>query len=62
MRVVVTGSRDWTERATIARALGELGPGRHALYHGGARGADSMAAHFAEACGWSVVEVPAQWG
>ena len=49
MRLVVTGSRDWSDKALLYRVLDEI----HArysisvLFHGKARGADTMAEQWA---------------
>lgn len=47
MRILVTGSRDWTDEAVIAAAirdaLGSNAVERVTLVHGGARGADAIA-------------------
>jgi hypothetical protein len=47
-RLLITGSRDWTDRQVIrdalAEAWAELRPGEIVLVHGAARGADSIAA------------------
>jgi len=45
-RLVVTGSRDWTDRAVVEEALRRLPVGR--LAHGGARGLDTIAARIAK--------------
>lgn len=58
-RLVVTGSRDWTDRAVVEAALRRLPVGR--LAHGGARGLDTIAAEVATELGWEVVEYPADW-
>ncbi len=42
---IVTGSRDWTARATIERVLTDACPGL--IISGGARGADMMALEWA---------------
>ena len=49
-RLVVTGSRDWTDRAVVEAALRRLPVGR--LAHGGARGLDTIAAEVATELGW----------
>lgn len=65
MRVLVTGSRDWTSRCVIYRALGEtrgwVPHDQMVLIHGGARGADQIAAHYAEAMDWGIEKYPALW-
>jgi hypothetical protein len=63
MRVLVCGSRDWSDRDAIASALTGL-PGEHyeiEVIHGGARGADRIAAEEAEALGFSTRAFPADW-
>lgn len=60
MRILVTGSRGWRSRATIAAELAKLGSG-HTLAHGGARGADRLAGAVAAGLGWSVEVYPANW-
>src|SRR5215469_18772214 len=71
MRILVTGSRTWTDRTTIYRALvewmatDETGHPLHdqmILIHGGAIGADRIAGNFANAMGWGVEIHPAEWG
>lgn len=56
MRVLVTGSRDWTDLAAIAYALLDVTALVPDVYvtvvHGGARGADTLADEAAETCGW----------
>lgn len=65
-RLLVTGSRSWTDRAVIARALidvdAEWGVPRDAvLVHGGARGADLIAADVWAGFGMTVEAHPADW-
>jgi hypothetical protein len=64
-RILVTGSRDWDDPKVIYRALGEArGDTPHdrvVLVHGGARGADAMAARYAEAMDWGVEACEADW-
>lgn len=69
LRILVTGSRDWTDQDAIATALAEtaaklLPTDRYravTLVHGAARGADSIAAEVAEFLGWGVAPYPAAW-
>ena len=56
-RILITGSRDWSDRGAIEAELGEYPP-NWVLVHGGARGADSIAGDV----WWGPVEVhPADW-
>jgi hypothetical protein len=62
-RILVTGSRNWTDLHTIAEALQRVagpGPGT-TLVHGGAPGADTVAAHIAHSAGWTIEAFPADW-
>lgn len=73
MTVLVTGSRDWIDEPAISEVLVELDihrevpgcrciPGGPAvLVHGGAAGADRIAARFAKELGWKVIGYPADW-
>lgn len=67
MRVLVTGSRNWTDRKAIEDELDYLYydfPFRHlTVVHGGARGADTIAAEWAAARGSHVTAErhPAEW-
>lgn len=67
MNVAVVGSRDWTDRATIMRALNELvlavGVPKHELtiISGGARGVDSIAAEWARRARVRVIEHLPDW-
>lgn len=65
MRILVTGSRDWTHGLVIYRALEEArGDTPHdemVLVHGGAKGADEIAARYATDKDWGIEEHPAEW-
>jgi hypothetical protein len=50
VRVIVCGSRDWTDREQIANRLFDLPPGS-TIVHGAAKGADSIAHQEAEKLG-----------
>jgi hypothetical protein len=60
MRVLVTGSRDWTDWPTIMDAIEAL-PRWAVVVHGGARGADQTAGAFADAFGLAQEVFPADW-
>ena len=67
MRVLVTGSRNLTHlhRRQVREALLHVtgySYGPHVLVHGGARGADTIAAQCARELGWDIEEHPADWG
>lgn len=65
MRVLVTGSRTWTDHGRVKRALDNIShtyPGETiTLVHGGARGADRITAALAKRLGWQVEAHPAEW-
>ncbi|HXH35730.1 MAG TPA: SLOG family protein [Plantibacter sp.] len=61
-RVIVTGSRDFNDRDAIRRALEALTTHANVtIVHGGARGADHIAAEEADYIGYTVEEHPADW-
>lgn len=60
MKVLVCGSRTWSDDAVIRRALSDL-PRGSVVIHGGARGADLIAGTVARSLGLSVWEFPADW-
>ena len=64
MKVLVCGGRDFNDSMTLGSWLGGIHKqgGISLLIHGGARGADFMAAKFAEWAGIPVKEYPADWG
>lgn len=57
MRILVTGSREWTTELGIRLALVATGPG--VVVHGGAPGVDTLAAGVARSLGWPVEPHPA---
>lgn len=61
MRVIVTGSRHWTDGLTIAVELHRLPPGPVTILHGDARGADEIASRLAESMCMDVKEYAADW-
>lgn len=70
LRILVTGSRVWTDRAAVAAALRwaitthQPQPTREqvTVVHGAARGADTLAAQVAAGWGVRVEAYPADWG
>ena len=61
--VLVAGSRDWMDEATIDGALSGCWAKNLSVevLHGGARGADLMAASVARCLGFTVRAFPADW-
>lgn len=65
-RILVTGSRDWTDAKIIRETLLNAAHGvlfgiPIVLVHGDAPGADTIAADIATNLGWRVEPHPAQW-
>jgi hypothetical protein len=71
VRIMITGSRTWTDRTAIAHAIsgclrsvgtsiGGAGP-FPIVVHGGARGADQLADVVARNWGWTPERHPADW-
>lgn len=60
MRVIVCGSRSWTDREFIAHRLFDLPPGS-TIVHGAARGADRIAADEGRKLGHIPEPHPAEW-
>lgn len=60
MKVLVTGSRTWTNWSIIERELKKLPKGT-ILVHGAALGADSIAAEIARQLGFERRGFPADW-
>lgn len=63
MRILITGSRDWTDAATIEAALLEFDKSWDVTLMSGAcpTGADALCEEFAHAAGWKVEVYPADW-
>lgn len=60
MKVLICGSRDWTDRDAIRRRIQTCGPGTE-IIHGNARGADTLASEVAFALGLPCTPFPADW-
>lgn len=72
LRILITGSRDWSDRRAITTALFDTGMEHYAalgeepstapvVVHGGARGADTLAEAAARFLGWRTEKWPADW-
>jgi hypothetical protein len=61
MRILITGSRTWTDTATIRAALAEVWTPGNVLVSGAARGADALCAACWRHWGGDVEEYPADW-
>lgn len=70
MRILVTGSRAWTDRTAVTKALFDEGVkvsplgtkwSDITLVHGAARGLDTIAAEIASDLGMQVEAYPADW-
>ena len=64
-KILITGSREWTDRRTITTALNEILktiPAQDTVViQGGCRGADLLAKDIAKFLGMNVIEYPANW-
>ena len=61
-RVLVCGSRDWTDKAHIKQVLEDYRfNGYISLIHGDCRGADRIGGEIAETWDWPVDKFPADW-
>jgi YspA, cpYpsA-related SLOG family len=58
-RVLVCGSRKWTDATIVCYTLDALRP--TAIIEGCARGADRLAEHYATEAGITLVHFPARW-
>ena len=65
MRLLVCGSRTWTDLPrlweVLDRLVSEHGDGQVVLIEGDARGADRLAGQLARARGWRLERYPADW-
>lgn len=61
MRVIVCGSRTWAHEDEVYRVLSGLERNGLTIIHGGARGADRMAHHWASQNEVKCEEYPADW-
>jgi hypothetical protein len=61
MRILVTGSRNWTDRATIENALTEWRSPGAVLVHGAAKGAGRLTEAIWRSWGLPVEPHPADW-
>lgn len=64
MKILVCGGRDYSDEGAVARVLDEYERGAAeppTLIHGAARGADTIAAVYAECRGWPIERYPADW-
>lgn len=61
MRVIVCGGRDYSDYRVIRLVMEALDPEYVTVVHGGAQGADRIAADVAESEGMPVDEFPARW-
>jgi len=59
-KILVTGSREWTNWAAIERELRRF-PSGTILVHGAARGADSIADEIGHRLGFVIRRYPADW-
>lgn len=60
MKILVCGSREWTNKLAILRELRAL-PAGTIVVHGDCRGADKIAGYIARELGFEVRSYPADW-
>lgn len=64
MKLLVCGDRNWTDYDFIAESLDQVSVSNgyiELLIHGAARGADTLAAQYAERRGIPILPIPANW-
>jgi hypothetical protein len=66
MRILITGSRDWTNKVVVANSIRQAWidagkPYRVTIIHGGARGADYIADAFAKRMHFGTEKHEANW-
>lgn len=63
MKILVCGSRSWSNLAVMRQTLCKAAEGHHSItiINGAARGADRMSSELAELFLWHSAEFPAQW-
>jgi len=61
MRVLVCGSRGWTDYDAILRRLAQIEEGRPTIVHGAAGGADTIADRAAKTLNLTIERYPADW-
>lgn len=61
MRVIVCGSRSWTDAKAIRNRLSGLHPMRDTIVHGNCHGADKIADDQARSMDFAVEKFPADW-
>jgi hypothetical protein len=59
MKVLITGSRHWSDKEAIERAIARANP--DIIIEGGAPGADAIAKEYAQKKSIKVIEVKAEW-
>lgn len=61
LRILVTGDRNWTDKAFMKRVLLDFDPNTTVLVHGNCKGADILAGEVATELGMEVEVYPANW-
>ena len=59
MKVLITGSRHWSDREAVEMAIARANP--DTIIEGGATGADAIAKEYAQRKSIKVIEVRAEW-